>query len=247
MSSSATATRPVGQPPQDADPVPPSPSRAHGLIRLAIVLLAVGLVAVGLWLAFFSSALSAREVAVRGVHELTGDQVREAAGVQLGRPMLRQDVDDIATRAAALPAVESASVARAWPNTITITVVERPPLLAVRQPYGFLLVDKFGVGYLAKPVVPDGVSLVEANPDDRPLLADVGTVASALPDKLTSRLSSIRATSRDDITLVLKSGLIARWGDSSESRLKAEIVTVLLKQHPKTAIDVSSPHNPTTR
>ena len=37
------------------------------------------------------------------------------------------------------------------------------------------------------------------------------------------------------------------WGESSQSKLKADIVMVLLKKHPKTTIDVSSPHNPTTR
>ncbi len=185
----------------------------------------MALIAGVVWLGFFSAALSAREVTVRGLHELSAEQVRAAAVVPLGRPMLRQDVDAIAARAASLPAVQSASVVRDWPNTIAITVVERRPLLAVRQPGGYLLVDKFGVGYQLKPSVPDGVSVVDANPDDRPLLTDLGTVASALPGKLSARLTTIRATSRDDINLVLKSGLTVHWGDSSESKLKADIVT----------------------
>lgn len=244
---SSTATRPVEPPESDLEPAPPTSSRRRGLIRLAVVLLVLGLIAGGLWLAFFSATLSARQVAVRGERELTADQVRAAAAVELGRPMLRQDVKDIATRTVTLPAVESASVTRSWPNTITITVVERRPLLAVRQPYGFLLVDKSGVGFRTSPSVPNGVSLVDANPDNRPLLTDLGAVAKALPDKVSSRVTTMRATSPDDITLVLKSGVTVRWGNSSESKLKADIVTVLVKKHPRTSIDVSSPHNPTTR
>jgi cell division protein FtsQ len=205
------------------------------------------LIAGVVWLGFFSAALSARAVTVRGLHELSAVQVRAAAVVPLGRPMLRQDIDAIAARAASLPAVQSASVVRDWPNTIAITVVERRPLLAVRHPDGFLLVDKFGVGYQLRPFVPRGVSVVDANPDDRPLLTDLGTVASALPPKLSARLTTIRASSRNNIDLVLKSGLTVHWGESSQSKLKADIVVALLKQHPKTAIDVSSPHNPTTR
>ncbi len=247
MSSPATTTRPVEPPAPDPDPATSIGSRRRGLVRLAVVLLVMALIAGVVWLGFFSAALSARAVTVRGLHELSAEQVRAAAVVPLGRPMLRQDLDAIAARAASLPAVQSASVARDWPNTITITVVERRPLLAVRQPDGFLLVDKFGVGYQLKPFVPDGVSVVDANPDDRPLLTDLGTVASALPHKLSVRLTTIRATSRNDIDLVLKSGLTVHWGESSQSKLKADIVVVLLKQHPKTTIDVSSPHNPTTR
>jgi cell division protein FtsQ len=211
------------------------------------VFLAMALITGVLWLGFFSAALSAREVTVRGLHDLSADEVRAAAVVPLGRPMLRQDIDAIAARAASVPAVQSASVVRDFPNTIAITVVERRPLLAVRQPGGYLLVDKFGVGYQLKSDVPDGVSVVDANPDDRLLLADLGTVASALPAKLTARLITIRASGRDDINLVLKSGLTVHWGDSSQSELKADIVAVLLKKRPNNAIDVSSPHNPTTR
>ena len=246
MSSTATATRPVEPPGSGFEPTPPTSARRRGLIRLVVALLVLGLVAGGIWLAFFSAALSARQVAVRGERELTADQVRAAAAVELGRPMLRQDVKDIATRTVTLPAVESASVTRSWPNTITVTVVERRPLLAVRQPYGFLLVDKSGVGFRTSPSVPGGVSVVDANPDNRPLLTDIGAVARALPGKLSSRVTTIRATTTDDISLVLKSGVTVRWGNSSESKLKADIVTVLIKKHPRT-IDVSSPHNPTTR
>ncbi len=247
MSSTATATRPVEPPRPDAEAAPPNRPRRRGLIRLAVVLLVMALIAGVVWLGYFSAALSAREVTVRGLHELSAEQLRAAAVVPLGRPMMRQDVHAIAVRAASLPGVQSASVVRDWPNTIKITVVERRPLLALRQPGGYLIVDKFGVGYQMKPFVPDGVLVVDANPDDRPLLTDLGTVASALPGKLSARLTTIRASSRYDINLVLKSGLTVHWGDSSESKLKAAIVTVLLKKHPKTAIDVSSPHNPTTR
>ena len=186
MSSTATATRPVEPPPPDAEPAPPIRPRRRGLIRLAVVLLVMALIAGVVWLGYFSAALSARAVTVRGLHELSAEQVRAAAVVPLGRPMMRQDVHAIAVRAASLPGVQSASVARDWPNTIEITVVERRPLLALRQPDGYLIVDKFGVGYQLKPFVPDGVSVVDANPDDRPLLTDLGTVASALPGKLSA-------------------------------------------------------------
>ena len=84
---------------------------------------------------------------VVGTHELTPAQVSFAAQVPIGVPLARQDLDAIAQRTTTLPAIEAATVTRDWPSTITVTVVERRPVLAVRQPEGYVLVDKSGVAY----------------------------------------------------------------------------------------------------
>ena len=73
----------------------------------------------------------------------------------------------------------------------------------------------------------------------------MATVADALPLKLRGKVDRITAGSRDSIALVLRSGRIVTWGSSSDSELKAQVVSALLKRKPKSAIDVSSPHNPT--
>jgi cell division protein FtsQ len=86
--------------------------------------------------------------------------------------------------------------------------------------------------------------LAEVNPGDAPLLSEVAIVATALPQKLRGKVDRITAASRDSITLVLKSGRMVTWGNSSDSELKAQVVSKLLKRKPKSSIDVSSPHNP---
>lgn len=251
MSPTATGTRP-----RTPTPTGPRPdlrreldrrrSARRRLVAAGVAALAVVLVGVLVWLLTASSVLAARAVDVTGQRELTPDRVREAAAVPLGVPLARQDVDAIARRVTTLPQVASARVERRWPHTVAVVVAEREPLLAIRQPDGFALVDALGVAYETRSQVPDGVLLTDADPGAVPLLTDLGVVAAALPTELRDRVERLRATAADDIVLELRSGTTVRWGDASESPLKAQVVEALRTSRTRT-IDVSAPHNPATR
>jgi cell division protein FtsQ len=186
-------------------------------------------------------------VNVVGTFELTAAQVSLAAQVPLGVPLARQDLEAIAQRTSTLPAIDTASVIRDWPSTITVAIVERRPVLGVQQPEGYVLVDKSGVAYQTRQVLPPKLVLAVVNPGDRSLLTEMATVAAALPNKLRSSVDRMTASNRDSIALVLDSGHTVSWGNSSDSELKAQIVIALLKREPKSSINVSSPHNPAVR
>jgi len=109
------------------------------------------------------------------------------------------------------------------------------------------VVDKYGIAHQTQPMLPPDLMLAEVNAADAPLLSEVAIVAAALPHKLRGKVDRITADSRDSIALVLTSGRMVTWGSSSDSELKAQVVSALLKQKPKSSIDVSSPHNPTIR
>jgi len=219
-------------------------SKRRKVLAFTSIALVLALLAAGVWSVYFSTALVTKRVSVTGTHDLTPMQVSYAAQVRIGVPLARQDLDAIAERTTTLPPVESAAVTRDWPSAIRITVVERRPVLAVRQPDGYVVVDKSGVAFQTKPVMPRDVLLTEVNPGDAPLLSDVAIVAIALPKKLRGMVDRITAGNRDSIMLVLESGRTVTWGSSSDSELKAQVVTALLKRKPKSSIDVSSPHNP---
>jgi cell division protein FtsQ len=212
-----------------------------------VLLVAVLLLAVGTWVAYFSPLLVVREVAVAGQRSVRADEVIAAAAVPMGTPLARQDVQGIAERATRVPAVEAASVTRQWPATLLVTVTEREAVLAVRQGGEFLLVDAAGFAFDRVPSAPRDVVQAQADPADHALLRDVGTVAGALPDKLRRQVRLLTAASRDHITLGLRSGVTVNWGSAADSPLKVQIVTALLKGEPRASIDVSSPNNPATR
>jgi len=212
------------------------------------LLVAVLLLGIGTYVAYFSPLLVVREVAVAGQRSVKADDVIAAAAVPMGTPLARQDVQGIAQRATRIPAVEAASVTRQWPSTVLVTVTERQSVFAVRQGSDFLLVDGSGVAFDRAPSAPKGAVQVEADPADRALLVDVGTVAGALPSDLARDVRLLTATSRARISVELRSGVTVNWGSAADSPLKAQIVSVLLKDDkPRASIDVSSPNNPAVR
>ena len=216
--------------------------------QVVLGLLGVALIGGAVWLVYFSPLLVVRQVAVTGNQQLRSEQVVAAAQVPMRTPLARQDVKAIARRTTTLPAVQAASVTRRWPDTITVTITERRPLLAVRQPGGFALVDPEGVAFAESGSVPGGVVLADVNPSDRPLLQQVGAVAVALSGGLGGQVSVLAATDAQQISLKLKSGVTVNWGSAADSALKADIVAALLKKSGRaTSIDVSSPHNPAAR
>ena len=221
--------------------------RRRKALAFILIGLVLALLGASLWGVYFSTALVTKRVNLIGTHNLTRTQVSLAAQVPLGIPLIRQDLDAIAERTTTLPAVESAAVTRDWPSTITVTVVERRPVFAVHQSSGYVVVDKYGIAYQTQPMLPPDLVLAEVNAGDAPLLSEVAIVAAALPHKLRGKVDRITAGSRDSIALVLTSGRMVTWGSSSDSELKAQVVSALLKQKPKSSIDVSSPHNPTIR
>ncbi len=221
-------------------------SAPRRLVLAGVAGAALLLVAVLVWLVVASSVLETREVAVTGQRRLSEAQVRDAAAVPLGVPLARLDLDAVARRTTTLPQVASATVERGWPHTLKIAVVEREPLLAIREPDGFALVDPRGVVFDQASKLPPGVLLTAADPTAVPLLTDLGVVATALPPDLRKRVERVRASAADDIVIDLESGATIRWGNASESPLKAQIVEALLTDDTR-SIDVSAPHTPATR
>jgi cell division protein FtsQ len=216
-------------------------------LAFIVMMLVLALLGGSLWTLYFSTVLVTERVNIVGTFELTAAQVGLAAQVPLGVPLARQDLEAIAQRTSTLPAIETASVIRDWPSTITVAIVERRPVLGVQQPEGYVLVDKSGVAYQTQQVLPPKVVPAVVNPGDRPLLTEMATVAAALPNKLRASVDRITASNRDNIALVLDSGHTVSWGNSSDSALKAQIVMALLKRESKSSINVSSPHNPAVR
>jgi cell division protein FtsQ len=255
MTTTATVRRSAGRkrPPPPARGKPPAPrtrrarkrrTKRRRAVAFLVMLLVLALIGGSLWGMYFSPALVTKRVKVIGTHDLTPTQVSLAAQVPLGVPLARQDLDAIAQRTTTLPAIEAASATREWPNTLTVTVVERRPVIAVREPEGYVLVDRSGVAYQTQRVLPPEVLLAVVNPGDVELLSDMATVVAASPKKLRSMVDRMTAANRDSITLVLESGKTVTWGSSADSELKAQVVMALLKRKPKSSIDVSSPHNP---
>lgn len=206
------------------------------------------------WVVLFSPLLSVRDVTVLGADDseiarLGADKVRAAVEVPADTPLARVDIEKVADAVEQLAAVESASVDRDWPRTLTIDVVARQPVGATSQRGRWRAVDADGVVFGAYPQLPKRLPTVSARaaePYEREAaLAEAAAVVSALEPAIASRLETVAASSPDDVVLGLSSGEQVRWGSAEDSARKAEVLTVLLRV-PAAVYDVSVPELPTT-
>jgi cell division protein FtsQ len=242
----------------DTDAVPPSVRRFMARARqrrlraalpwavaAGVLILAGGLA----WLVYGTSVLGVRDVRVVGTEYLTPLQVEQAAAVPMDEPLARVDLDAVRGRVRSLAAVDRVAVRRSWPSTLVVEVVERSPVAAVPAAAGqFSLIDRAGVPYRTVERKPDGLPLVHtATPGPSDLNTQSAlTVLAALSEDLREQLVSISVAAPAQISLELTRDRTVVWGDDTQSGMKSQVATALLKKA-KNQIDVSAPSVVTIR
>ena len=222
-------------------------SRRRRTLRVAGALL---LLAAALWFLWAGPVLAVGTVQVDGAGALSADEVRQAAGIDVGTPLLRVDVEAVEARVARLPQIAAVEVTRGWPQSVVITVVERVPVAVVGKAGRRSLVDEDGVlfdtitGAAPPGVVP--LEVADPGPGDPSTMAALQALI-ALPGEVRDEIDGATVTGPEDITLALTDGTLVRWGGPAESRTKASVLTALLGRvadgdlEPAGTIDLSTP------
>jgi cell division protein FtsQ len=218
--------------------------RLRPFLYAALVLAVVG---GGIWLVFFSTVVTVRDVAVHGSQTVSPVRVRAVAKAPLGRQLARVDLGAIQARVETIPAVRSATVSRSWPHTVAIDITERTPVAVVDRGAGLQAVDDEGVLFGSYPRRPDDLPLVETAPDVKSeALAEAAHVVSSLRPDIAAEVDSVQVESVDRIRLRITGGRTVMWGSAEQSAEKADVLAVLLGRDVR-EIDVSVPGRPTTR
>lgn len=225
---------------------------------LIILLVAVVLVtAAAIWLLYGSPWLRAEKVSVSGVRVLTDQQVRDAADVAVGSPLISIDTDAIEARLRRkLPRIDSVDVVRSWPHGIGLKVAERTPVLILKNTGNggkYIEVDAKGVRFATVSAAPRGVPALELAvsvavlrrfPVDRLVREAVG-VAGDIPAAVRRDTRIVKVRSYDSISLELSGGRSVEWGSGEKGRAKARTLTALMKAAPGARhFDVSAPIAP---
>lgn len=221
-----------------SDPTPRRRRRRRILVLVLLGLLTAGVV----WLVWFSSVLSVREVRVVGVEDDRAAEVLAVAAVPTGVQLARIDAGAAEQRVRDLPWVASAEVRRGWPTEAVIAVTAREPVAVMESDPRHLAVDAEGVVFELDRGMPDGLTRIRA---EGAALETAVAVLVALPEDVRSRVVTIVATTRDDVDLLLRSGAEVRWGNAEQSEMKAEVLRALLRRKAD-LYDVSAPELPTT-
>ncbi len=215
-------------------------------------LAAVAIVAGVAWALLDSRFFVVRSVQVTGTHLVTGAEVRSAAAIPPGLPLIRVNSGVVADRVEQIRQVQTARVSRDWPDGITIAVTERTPALAVWAGSGYQLIDKYGVPVEPSARRPPGLPLLEAGTGPvsgpvsvpalrgSPAVYAAATVLHELPRYLARTVISVQAPSASEVTLGLSRGITVVWGGTDRPAAKARELALLMRTHART-YDVSAP------
>ncbi|MGW9029463.1 cell division protein FtsQ/DivIB [Streptomyces sp. NPDC055722] len=237
----------------------PRPSRLRRLRRLRMLIiltLAVVLASGGsIWLLYGSPWLRVQHVSVSGTRVLSRAEVREAAGVRLGTPLISLDTDAIEARLRRkLPRIDSVEVARSWPQGVGLKVTERTPVLLVGNAGKFIEVDREGVRFATVSSPPKAVPTLQLTVGHSAAQRRFGVdrldraaarVVQDIPAAVARDVRNVKVGSYDSISLELSGGRTVMWGSSEKGRAKAVTLITLVKAAPGARhFDVSVPTAP---
>lgn len=116
--------------------------RALGLLLFAVVLCCLFIYAYGYLLS--TPYFEIKEISVRGLKELTEQDVLTQAAMTPRQNLLSVNVDALAGRISANPWVKNIHVGRELPNRMVLEIKERNPVALVKQSNGLYLMDNEG-------------------------------------------------------------------------------------------------------
>jgi cell division protein FtsQ len=218
-----------------------SPRRPKAPWRIALsAAIVLALVAGLAWIVAFSPVLGVRHVTVRGESLLTAEQVRAAADIGSGTPLLRVRTSAVEARVEALPEVASARVSVTYPSTVTIVVSERVAVgyvASVATPPVVSLIDRTGTAF--RPVTGAPAGLPQLTATTAAAVRASAEVAASLPQAIRATVTTITAKSENSVVLTLSDGRSVIWGGSVRNAQKAALLPALLTQD-GSSIDVSA-------
>lgn len=219
--------------------------RRNWLIALGTVMALALFVAVGV----FTPLMAVRQVQIEGASSVKVEDLKKALSEFEGVPLAL--VQDSAIRDALepFPGIERYSMEVIPPSTLKVRIEERVPVLSIEKGGTFQLYDAAGVMLGTAEAPPAGVPLASGPASDKKSKAFAASarVLRDMPAELRAQVVSITASSGQDVTLKLASGVEVMWGDAELSKKKAVVLTsmlVALGDRAITRIDVSSTEAP---
>jgi cell division protein FtsQ len=228
------------------------PARPARRRRKAVLftLAAVVIAGAAIWALFGSGLFAVRSVTITGAGAVPRAEVLRAAGLKPGTPLARVDTGAVARRVEQIIQVQSAQVSRDWPDSVTIVIRERTPVLAIASDRGFALVDRFGVvlGHVTRR--PAGMVLLTTAEDPAslrgsPAVGAAVTVLRQLPPSIRRLVRAVTAPSPDAVTLDLRGGITVLWGGAGRPAAKAAELEILMRTK-ASSYDLSDPNTAVT-
>lgn len=135
-------------PQYNSSPIPMRSGRAAGrrnwFWRLLALLFGTAAIILAATFAFTSNAFRVEQVNVQGTHNQALIDSIQSMGMR-GQNIFLVNVTGFTDKVETSPLVASANLTKDWPNQLTVTIVERTPVLLWQTPHGAYSVDSQGV------------------------------------------------------------------------------------------------------
>lgn len=211
------------------------PQTLAGRILAAVV--AILLFTGATWTTTRSALLDIDHIEVTGAAVVTPDEATAGAGLRRGQPMISVDSAKAQRRLRGLPWVDTATVERAFPNTVRIHLTERVAAgIAARPAGGWVLLDRSGRVLAERPDRPADLPEILGAGETPAPAATLNTarpaldVVAALPEAIRKQVTS---ATLDGEAVTLHTGVREiRIGPSDPRALAAKVaaLSVLLER-----------------
>ncbi|WP_332460939.1 cell division protein FtsQ/DivIB [Bifidobacterium apousia] len=232
-------------------------SRRLVLIRTAVVLLVMALIAGLSWLLFLSPVfrLQTDKIDVSGGNAwVSNDRVASIVARQGDRSLLLVSTNGVEEEISGMAGVTDAKVRKSFPHGLEVTFDAQEPTAVFKDAQDKLTaVDRQGrvLNTVSKPV--KGVPVIQVSTVNRAqqdqAVRQTLRILSTMPEAMRHSVTKVTAETQDSITTELDQGNhVIIWGDGSDLKLKQAVVDKIINDPSKIGdkhqLDVSAPLRP---
>ncbi|MFD5820958.1 FtsQ-type POTRA domain-containing protein [Nesterenkonia xinjiangensis] len=209
---------------------------------------------------YFSPLLTIQQVQVERNDLLTDGRAQELLQPLYGRPLPQVGNAQVQDLLAEEAVVEDVIVQGELPDTLTVEVVEHPPVAEVREGDGLLFYNEHGEVIRSFEDAGDDAAQGYATPrishqaalQDEAVFRTIVSVLGELPPSAREAMDSATADSIDSVQLILDDGRTVLWGGEDLGEAKATVLEAILASSAEDfteaeIIDISTPDTPVTR
>lgn len=193
-------------------------SKKTGAIAVGAVFLVALVAAAVVWL-FPIFKVSSFEV--EGNEHVVAEDAEQASGVAAGSNLVRLNAREAAHGVASLPWVESATVSRAFPSTVHISVVEHEAVAYVEDGGRTVLVDDKGKEFVEDTPPKEAIQLTGRTESGSPEMQAAVDAVSALPAEVRTRVKTLDIEDTYSLTFVTEDEKTIFWGAAEDNANKA--------------------------
>lgn len=185
---------------------------------------------------YMAPVFTVREYKVTGNNIATVEEIQEAAQVPEGANLLHVDTNAAARSVAKVPWVQSVTVDRALPSTLSIEVTEREVVAFVKSRDGDRLIDSHGNEFVIAAPPKGAVEIAGLDGDaakGEKQRASAVAILAAVSEKVRAKVDRLEVEGDYKYVFHLKDGRSVVWGANDNNEAKAAAMDTVLKMRGK--------------